>query len=210
VLISNFIECLMPNTIFNIPVLSDLLRLLSLFLLKILGWRVEGKLPTARKFVLIAAPHTSNWDAFFMMMVAFVFRVNLYWMGKHTLFKSPFGFLTRFIGGIPIDRSAAFGMVEQSIIVLKNSSDMVLAIPPEGTREKVSYWKTGFYHIASGAGVPIVTGFLDYGSKRSGVGPAIIPSGDMSSDYKTLQAFYEPMAGKYTRKTSPIDLLDKE
>ena len=138
----------MPNTIFNIPLLSYLLRLLSLLLLKALGWQVEGKLPAERKFVLIAAPHTSNWDAFYMIMVSFVFRVNLYWMGKHTLFKSPFGFLTRFVGGIPIDRSTSSGMVEQSVQVLKDSSTMVLAIPPEGTRKKVPYWKTGFYQIA--------------------------------------------------------------
>ena len=199
----------MPNTIFNIPLLSHLLRFLSLIVLKALGWRVEGKLPAAGKFVLIAAPHTSNWDGFYMIMVAFVFRVNLYWMGKHTLFKSPFGSLTRFVGGIPINRSTASGMVEQSIRVLKDSSDVVLAIPPEGTRKKVPYWKTGFYHIASGAGVPIVTGFLDYGRKCTGVGPAMIPTGDMSADYQILQGFYEPMTGKYLRETSSIELLHK-
>ena len=199
----------MQNTIFNTPLLSHLLRLLSLILLKVLGWRVEGEHPAARKFVLIAAPHTSNWDAFYMIMVAFVFRVNLYWMGKHTLFKIPFGFLTRFLGGVPINRSASSGMVEQSIQVLKDSSDIVLAIPPEGTRKKVPYWKSGFYHIASGAGVPIVTGFLDFGRKCSGVGPALIPSGDMASDYKILQDFYEPMAGKYPRETSSIHMLEK-
>ncbi len=199
----------MPNTIFNIPLLSHLLRFLSLIVLKALGWRVEGKLPAAGKFVLIAAPHTSNWDGFYMIMVAFVFRVNLYWMGKHTLFKSPFGSLTRFVGGIPINRSTASGMVEQSIRVLKDSSDVVLAIPPEGTRKKVPYWKTGFYHIASGAGVPIVTGFLDYGRKCTGVGPAMIPTGDMAADYQILQAFYEPMTGKYLRETSSIELLHK-
>ncbi len=199
----------MQNTIFNIPLLSHLLRLISLLLLKVLGWRLEGKLPAAKKFVLIAAPHTSNWDAFYMIMVAFVFRINLYWMGKHTLFKSPFGFLTRFLGGIPINRSASFGMVEQSVQIIKDSSDVVLAIPPEGTRKKVPYWKSGFYHIASGAEVPIVTGFLDFGNKRSGVGPALIPSGDMASDYKILQDFYEPMAGKYPRETSSIHMLEK-
>ena len=199
----------MPNTIFNIPLLSHLLRFLSLIVIKALGWRVEGKLPAAGKFVLIAAPHTSNWDGFYMIMVAFVFRVNLYWMGKHTLFKSPFGSLTRFVGGIPINRSTASGMVEQSIRVLKDSSDVVLAIPPEGTRKKVPYWKTGFYHIASGAGVPIVTGFLDYGRKCTGVGPAMIPTGDMAADYQILQGFYEPMTGKYLRETSSIELLHK-
>jgi 1-acyl-sn-glycerol-3-phosphate acyltransferase len=199
----------MQRTIFNTPLLSHLLRLLSLLLLKVLGWRIEGEQPAERKFVLIAAPHTSNWDAFYMIMVAFVFRINLYWMGKHTLFKGPFGVFSRFLGGIPINRSASFGMVDQSVKFLKNSSDIVLAIPPEGTRKKVPYWKSGFYHIASGAGVPIVTGFLDYGSKRSGVGPSLIPSGDMASDYKILQDFYAPMAGKYPRETSSIQMLEK-
>ncbi|HUT44328.1 MAG TPA: lysophospholipid acyltransferase family protein [Desulfobacterales bacterium] len=196
----------MKTTAFNFPILRGLLRGLSLILLKLLGWRIEGNLPDTRKFVLIAAPHTSNWEAFYMIMVAFVFRVNLYWMGKHTLFKPPLGFLTRFLGGIPIDRSTSSDTVKQSISVINEASDIVLAVPPEGSRTKVSYWKTGFYYIALGAKVPIVTGYLDYGNKRTGVGPAITPSGDLESDFEKIRAFYEPITGKYPKETSITQL----
>jgi len=200
----------MARTIFNISLIRNPLRLLSLVLLKILGWQVQGELPGTRKFVMIAAPHTSNWDAFYMMMVAFVFRVNLYWMGKHTLFKPPFGFLTRFVGGVPIDRRASLGMVEQSAQVLKDASEMVLAVPPEGSRSNVSYWKTGFYYIAHQAGVPIVLGFLDFQRKLTGVGPAILPTGNLAEDIERIKAFYEPMTGKHPRKTSITQLQEEK
>jgi 1-acyl-sn-glycerol-3-phosphate acyltransferase len=200
----------MSKTIFNISLIRNPLRLLSLVLLKILGWQLQGELPATRKFVMIAAPHTSNWDAFYMIMVSFVFRINLYWMGKHTLFKPPFGFLTRFIGGVPIDRRASLGMVEQSALVLKNASEMVLAVPPEGSRSNVTYWKTGFYYIAHQAGVPIVLGFLDFRRKLTGVGPAILPTGNLTEDIEQIKAFYEPMAGKHSRKTSTIQLQEEQ
>jgi len=196
----------MKTTVFNFPILRGLLRGLSLILLKLLGWCIEGNLPDTRKFVLIAAPHTSNWDAFYMIMVAFIFRVNLYWMGKHNLFKPPFGFLIRFLGGIPIDRSTSSDTVKQSISVINEASDIALAIPPEGSRKKVSYWKTGFYYIALGAKVPIVTGYLDYSNKRTGVGSAIMPSGDLESDFEKIRAFYEPITGKYPKETSITQL----
>ena len=199
----------MSITIFNTPVLSNLLRVVSRILLKTLGWKVEGRLPQSRKFVLIAAPHTSNWDAFYMIMVAFLFRVNLYWLGKHTLFNSPIGLLFRFAGGLPIDRSTPHGKVNQSIEIIKHSQRMVLAVPPEGSRKNVSYWKTGFYYIAEGASVPIVLGFLDYSRKRTGVGPAIMPSGNLAEDMNRIKEFYQPMVGKYPRKTSSIQLRDE-
>ncbi|MBU2648931.1 lysophospholipid acyltransferase family protein [bacterium] len=197
----------MPHTIFNTSVLNTLLRMMSLILLRILGWRIDGNLPETRKFVLIAAPHTSNWDAFYMSMVALVFRVNLYWMGKNTLFRGPVGFVTRFLGGIPIDRSMASGVVAQSIRVLKEIPEMVLAVPPEGSRKKVSHWKSGFYHIAAGAGVPIVLGYLDYGRKHTGIGPAIQPTGDLQRDFEAIRQFYTPMQGKYPWKTSSTGSL---
>lgn len=199
----------MSNTIFNTPILSNVLRTVSRILLKILGWKVEGTLPETRKFVLIAAPHTSNWDAFYMIMVAFLYRVNLRWLGKHTLFKPPIGFLFRFAGGLPIDRSGSLGKVKQSVDIMNRSQAMVLAVPPEGSRKNVSYWKTGFYYIAAGASVPIVLGYLDYSRKRTGVGPAIVPTGDLEMDMGMISAFYGPMVGKHPRKTSSVQLRDE-
>lgn len=201
----------MKITVFNFPILRGLLRGLSLILLKLLGWRIEGNLPDdTRKFVLIAAPHTSNWDGFYMIMVAFVFRVNLCWMGKRSLFKPPFGFLTRFLGGIPVARSTSLGTTKQSISVINEASDIALAVPPEGARKKVSYWKTGFYYIALGAKVPIVMGYLDYGNKRTGVGPAMTPSGDLESDFEKIRVFYKPITGKYPKETSIVQLRNNK
>jgi len=200
----------MSISIFNVPLLSGLLRLLSRMLLKVLGWKVEGTLPQSRKFVLIAAPHTSNWDAFYMIMVAFSFRVNLRWLGKHTLFKPPFGFLARFAGGLPIERSESHGNVKQAVDILNRSREIVLAVPPEGSRRNVSYWKTGFYYIALGAAVPVVPGYLDYSRKRTGVGPALVPSGNLPEDMERIKAFYQPMVGKYPRETSSVLLREDE
>ena len=198
----------MKITIFNAPILRDLLRGLSLILLRLLGWRVEGRLPDARKFVLIAAPHTSNWDAFYMIMVAFLFRANLHWMGKSSLFYPPYGFLMRFIGGVSVGSLRGSDTVKNSIRVIDEASDIVLAVPPEGHRLKVRYWKTGFYYIALGAKVPIVMGYLDFVNKKTGVGPAIMPSGDLESDFEKIKAFYKPFSGKYPNETSITRLLD--
>jgi 1-acyl-sn-glycerol-3-phosphate acyltransferase len=202
-------EPLMNLTIFNTPILSDVLRAMSRGLLKLLGWRVEGTLPDTKKFVLIAAPHTSNWDAFYMIMVAFVFRVNLHWMGKASLFDPPQGFLMRFFGGISVGRSKDVSTVDKAIRVIDDASDLVLAVPPEGSRQKVRYWKTGFYYIARGAKVPIVMGYLDFANKRTGVGPALMPSGDLEQDFRKIRAFYKPFAGKYPDDTSATRLQDE-
>lgn len=196
----------MNLTIFNFPILKDVLRVLSIIILKIAGWQIEGQPPDVPKFVLIAAPHTSNWDGFYMILVAFTYRRNLHWMGKRSLFRPPFGIFMRFFGGIPIGRSIDSDTVSQSISVINNASHIVLAVPPEGSRKKVTYWKTGFYYIAQGANVPIVMGYLDYGNKRTGVGPAFYPTGNLEADFEEIKGFYEPFTGKYPKDTSTTQL----
>jgi 1-acyl-sn-glycerol-3-phosphate acyltransferase len=169
---------------------------LGLMFLKILGWRVEGEIPPIKKFVMIAAPHTSNWDFPITLAVAFVLKIKIYWMGKTAMFRWPFGASLRWLGGIPIDRGQSHHVVEQSVQAFKNWEKLILVVPPEGTRRKVHYWKTGFYHIARGAGVPIVLGFLDYRRKAGGIGPTFHPTGHMEEDMQQIQAFYATITGK--------------
>lgn len=188
----------MHRTIFTTPGINTLFRGLSLAFLKLAGWRIEGALPSeARKSVLIAAPHTSNWDLPYTLMVAFALRLTPYWMGKHSLFKAPFGGLMRWLGGIPVDRNQANNLVEASAQAIREANGpLQLIVPPEGTRSKTRYWKTGFYYIAQSAQVPIVMAFMDYGRKRSGLGPVFVPTGDAAADLAAIQAFYKPFKGK--------------
>ncbi|MCP4755847.1 MAG: glycerol acyltransferase [Proteobacteria bacterium] len=192
----------MNYTIFDTPILKTLVRWLVLGILKITGWRAEGELPETRKFVLIAAPHTSNWDLPIMLYLAFVFKVKIYWMGKDTIFRQPFAGFFKWLGGIPIDRSKANNVVDQSIEQLQRHEELILTVPPTGTRKKVTKWKTGFYHIAHGANVPIVLGFIDYRRKVGGLGPVVHPTGDIEKDMKTIMAFYAGITGKYPEKSA--------
>ncbi len=187
----------MRYTVFDTPVIRWIFGRLSQWGMKLSGWRIDGEFPRDPKFVMIAAPHTSNWDFPLMMAAVFIYRKKLYWMGKHTLFRWPFGALMRWLGGIPIHRGGAHDVVAQSIEQFTQNERLVLAVPPEGTRKKVRTWKTGFYYIALGAGVPIALGFLDYRRKAAGFGPTLIPTGDIEADMKIIRRFYADIAGKY-------------
>jgi 1-acyl-sn-glycerol-3-phosphate acyltransferase len=169
---------------------------LGLMLLKLMGWRVEGEIPDIKKFVIIAAPHTSNWDFPITLAVAFALKMKIYWMGKAAMFRWPFAEAVRWLGGIPIDRSKSHNVVEQSIQAFHKLEKLIMLVPPEGTRKKVCTWKTGFYHIARGANVPIVLGFLDYRRKVGGIGPIFHPTGHIEKDMQTIRAFYAAVTGK--------------
>ncbi len=188
----------MHRTIFDTPVVNTLLRAFSIVFLKLTGWKVEGSLPVgAEKSVFIAAPHTSNWDLPYTLMVAFALRLNLYWMGKEELFKPPFRGVMRWLGGLPVQRSKAGNLVAASIEAIKAATGpLQLTVAPEGSRSKARYWKTGFYHIAVGAQVPIVMAFMDYGRKVSGLGPIFVPTGNLEADMSAIQAFYAPFKGR--------------
>jgi 1-acyl-sn-glycerol-3-phosphate acyltransferase len=188
---------------FDTPILNALLRRLALSLMWFFRWRIEGELPDTPKFVLIAAPHTSNWDLPVMLCLAFAFRTRLFWMGKDTLFRRPFGAVMRWLGGIPIDRSRSRNVVEQSAEIFRKADSLVMVVPPEGTRQKVRYWKTGFYRIAESAEVPIALGFLDYGRKVGGIGPVVVPTGDIEADMEEIRAFYADIPGKYSDRSDP-------
>ena len=191
----------MNYTIFDTPVLRSLIRWISIFLLYLSGWRTHGALPSIPKFVMIAAPHTSNWDFPIMMLIAFKLKAKLYWMGKDALFRGPLNPIFKWLGGISIDRSRANNVVAQMVGKFEEMDRLILLIPPAGTRKRVAKWKSGFYHIASGANVPVVLGFLDYKRKSGGIGPAVALTGDLKQDMNTIRAFYRDIEGKYPEKT---------
>jgi 1-acyl-sn-glycerol-3-phosphate acyltransferase len=188
----------MHRTIFDTPVVNTVLRALSISFLKLTGWKVEGSLPAGcEKSVFIAAPHTSNWDLPYTLMVAFALRLNIYWMGKSQIFKPPFRGVMMWLGGIPVQREQTNNLVEASVQAIQSCNGRLqLVVPPEGTRSKTRYWKTGFYYIAVGAQVPIVMAYMDYKRKVSGLGPLFVPTGNIEADMATIKAFYAPFKGK--------------
>jgi 1-acyl-sn-glycerol-3-phosphate acyltransferase len=172
------------------------MRWFSLLILKITGWRIEGRIPDIPKFVLIAAPHTSNWDFPLTILTAFALKAKIYWMGKEAIFRQPFTNIFKWLGGVPIDRSKSNNIVEKMIQKFSESKKLILTIPPSGTRKKVLKWKTGFYYISLGAEVPIVLGFLDYKRKVGGIGPLYFPTGDIDADMREIRAYYAGMKGR--------------
>ncbi len=201
---------LLPRrTLFDTPLITPLLRGVAWLFFRLSRWRLAGEPPPGGHFVLIAAPHTSNWDLPVMLCAAFRFRVKLYWMGKDAIFRPPFGGAARWLGGIPIDRSKANNLVAQSAELFRSNPGLILVIPPEGTRKKVRHWKTGFYYIALGAEVPIVMGFLDYRRKLAGFGPAFIPTGDIETDMEAIRAFYSGITGKHADASGTAEIAPR-
>jgi len=183
------------RTVFNTPVVTPVLRLISTLVLKLIGWKPIGKPLEHQRFVLIGAPHTSNWDFPIMLMVVLKLRLNLHWMGKHTLFPFPVSGLMKWLGGIPINRTATHGVVDQIVEQYHQREDLVVLVPPEGTRAKVAQWKTGFYHIANNARVPILMGYIDASRKEAGLADFFHPSGDLEKDMQDIRAFYADKKG---------------
>ena len=177
--------------------------------LRAAGWKMEGERPFVERYVLIAAPHTSNWDLPFMLAMAFVYDIPVRWMGKHTLFEPPFGPLFKRLGGIPIVRHRPGGVVGQMVEHFENSESLALMVPAEGTRSYVDHWKSGFYHIARTAKVPIVLGYLDYARRRGGFGPALHPSGDVRSDMDEIRDFYADKVGRYPDQFGEVKLKEE-
>jgi 1-acyl-sn-glycerol-3-phosphate acyltransferase len=183
---------------------------LSRLIYKLAGWHIEGAPPNLPKFLTIGGPHTSNWDGIHMLLLSIGLGIRMYWLGKHTLFKPPLGIFTRAANGIPINRQSTKNAVEQVIETFNEREHFVLIIAPEGTRKKVDYWKTGFYYIALGAKVPIVLTFIDAPRKRVGMGPAIMPSGDIEADFEIFRAFYADKVGVHPEKMGTVALSPQE
>lgn len=164
----------------------------------------------ARGYVLVAAPHTSNWDLLFLLAAAWAFGVRLSWMGKHALFRGPMGPVMRGLGGIPVRRDRPGGLVGQMAGAFAARPDLVLTIPPEGTRALAPHWKSGFYQIALAARVPIVLSYLDYSRRAAGLGRMLVPSGDHRRDMEEIRAFYKGVKGRYPDRFGEVRFEDEK
>lgn len=165
-------------------------RWLGRVLLRLLGWRFVGEFPNLPKMVLIVAPHSSNWDFFVGLGVMFSLGFEARFIGKQELFRGPSGIVMRWLGGIPVDRRNSHGVVAQLKDTLRQAERIILAITPEGTRKPVPEWKTGFYHIAHAAGLPIAPVYFDNASRTVGFFPAMMPTGDADREIAALRALY--------------------
>jgi 1-acyl-sn-glycerol-3-phosphate acyltransferase len=177
--------------------------------LKVTGWKFKGKLPSSGKFILICEPHTSNWDFIFLLAAMFIERIKISWLAKHTLFKKPFGGFLKWLGGIPVDRRSANGVVEQIAEHFARNEDLMIALAPSGTRAKRDHWKSGFYHMAYTAGVPLLLGYVDFPTKTVGTGPVIIPSGNIKQDMDLIREFYAEIRGDHPELESDIVLREE-
>lgn len=181
----------MRATIFTTPILKTIFKYIARVILFLVGWKTVGEVPVKKRFVLIGAPHTSNWDFILMLLIVLDKGVAVHWMGKDSLFPWPFKGFMQWLGGIAVDRSQANNTVEQVATHFSQHQELIIIIPPEGTRSKASRWKTGFYYIAETAQVPIVLGFIDAAKKEVGIGPEFQTTGDIDVDLPEIQAFYK-------------------
>jgi 1-acyl-sn-glycerol-3-phosphate acyltransferase len=180
--------------------------------LALVGWKFETEKLPEKKYVLLAWPHSSNWDGLLLVTLARSVGLDIQWMVKNDWVKGPMKPVMNRMGAVPIDRSRSMNVVDQMIEQFNNRESLVLAIPPEGTRARAEYWKSGFYHIARGAHVPVACGYLDYSRKRGGIGPAIPMSGDVRADMDRIRAFYAKQnpIGYDPSKVGPIRLREED
>jgi 1-acyl-sn-glycerol-3-phosphate acyltransferase len=186
------------RTIFDHFLLRPVLRLASRFILKITGWKVDGRVPDTPKYVMIAAPHTSNWDFVFTLLVCFSLKISPHILGKKELMEWPMGRFFPWLGIVPVDRSRSTNLVGQAVEAFESADRLVLLITPSGTRSKVKRWKTGFYHIACGANVPIALAYIDYARKLVGIGGSVTPTGSLEADMPKIKSFYADFLGKHS------------
>jgi 1-acyl-sn-glycerol-3-phosphate acyltransferase len=185
-------------------------KLLSRFFLFLTGWEPVGEKIADNKIVLVAGPHTSNWDLAYLLAITRVSDVKISWIGKHTLFRWPFGPIMRALGGVPIRRDRPEGVVEQVVRAFNEAETLYLTITPEGTRSYTPYWKSGFYRIAKAAGVPIQLGFADYAKRRGGFGPAFMPSDDVRADMDKIRAFLADVVARHPDQAGVVRLREED
>ncbi len=173
------------------------------------GWHVAGHAPDDARMLIIAAPHTSNWDFIYLIAAAFSLGLSVHWIGKASLFRWPLGSILRFMGGVPVDRSRRNNLVASLAEEINSSPGCVLVVPPEGTRGRASHWKSGFYRIAQAARIPMVCGYLDYPRKTAGLGPVIPFDVDETSLMDMLREFYGGIEGKYQDNFGPVQLKEE-
>ena len=188
---------------------SSLVQVIARWILRLTGWRTEIIPPDTSRYVMIGAPHTSNWDFFVMLLLMAVESIPIRWMGKDSLFKWPLGVFMRSLGAIPVKRSESTNLVDQIAALFDQYDELIIGLAPEGTRKKTTRWRTGFYYIALKADVPIVMAYVDYKQKVCGLGPSITPSGDIRADFEIIREFYSGFVGKHPHKQGKIELFEK-
>lgn len=199
---------LAENTL-SFPKVNPIVKWFCLVFYKLSSWKIDNNIPDDPKSILVFAPHTTNWDFPIIISAAFAIGVRPQWFGKHTMFKGPLKWLYLVLGGIPLDRTQKTNMVEQSVNTIKERDQVMIGIAPEGTRSKSDHWKSGFYHIANLAQIPINFGYIDYPSRTVGIAGGFIPSGDIDADLKIIQDFFADKRGKYPEKMGKIQFRPK-
>ena len=185
----------MKHTIFSTPLISDALRIFSILALKVIRWRVIGSLPSTKKYVIIVAPHTSNWDFFLFIFVVSVLKLQPSVLIKHTLFKGPLSWFLKYCGAIPVNRASGGSLVDKIKKIYQKKDQFALIITPEGTRSANPNWKLGFHHIARSAEVPILMVYVDSASKTIGIENLFNPTQNIDEDIKQIKAFYDTKKG---------------
>ncbi|MGB5345418.1 MAG: lysophospholipid acyltransferase family protein [Woeseia sp.] len=179
-------------------------------ILRLRGWTLVGEVPTVKKAVLIAAPHTSNWDGFWLIVCKVALDLKLRFFAKHTLFWWPLGTLLTALGAIPVEKSRNGANVDKLVRLFNESDQLFLALAPEGTRKWRPYWRSGFYRIAKAANVPIILTFIDYESKRAGIGPQIDSSGSADETMAQIRAFYASCTAAKPENMGPVMLKEQD
>ncbi|MCK5677918.1 MAG: 1-acyl-sn-glycerol-3-phosphate acyltransferase [Flavobacteriaceae bacterium] len=175
------------------------MKYISKFILyTLMGWKIVGSYPKdLKKFIIVGAPHTSNIDFVLGALMKYITGLPINFIGKHSLFKPPFGFIFKALGGTPVDRSKSVNMVQAIINVFNEKEEFILAISPEGTRKKTEKWKTGFYHIAKGANVPIIFNTFNFEKKQYFISKPYYLTGNKEKDFLYFHNFYKDIKGKY-------------
>lgn len=176
-------------------------RNFAALILRLAGWRPVGQWPDCPKFLIVGAPHTSNWDGILAVLYLLACGIEIHWMAKQEVFDNPVRGVLRWLGGIPVDRRVPQGVVAQIIERFNSLEKFIVVIAPEGTRRRVEKWKTGFYRIALGANVPMVLAYLDYAQRTIGIGPTILPSGDLEGDLAQIRAFFKTITPRHPERT---------
>jgi 1-acyl-sn-glycerol-3-phosphate acyltransferase len=175
---------------------NPLRRAFGRLLLRIIGWKVAGEMPNVRRLVIIVAPHTSNWDFVIGFAARAALGLRASWLGKHTLFRPPFGWFFRWVGGIPVVRSESRDLVSQTVAAFDSRERLALALAPEGTRSEGAEWRSGFWYIARGAGVPILPVALDWESRTLRLGPAMDPGEDPEAGIASIRNHFAGLRGR--------------
>ncbi len=197
-------------TIDRPPRRSRILQAIGIFYFWLAGWRMTSHFPSTPKMLVIAGPHTSNWDGWHVIVASWIARVDLKWMVKAEAIRWPFGWFIKWAGGVPIQRDASYNVVAQSARQLKEADDMLLLVAPEGTRKKSDYWKTGFYWIAHQADVPMLCARMDYGTKTISFTGPYHPTGNIEADIEKIWADFRAVSALHPEKVSDMRLREKD